>query len=163
MEAISVRGCPWRIYGSLMQNQTTFIIKSFVDEHKCCRSMKKRQATIESLANYYMECFRRNPDWKVKHMALNFQSKFFISLPRSKCYRVRTASLERLRGSMEEHYALLGPYLAELRKLLTVVGTDGNNTMFPISWVVVEGENFNSWRWFLSLLLDDLDISEGYG
>ncbi|WOL13715.1 hypothetical protein Cni_G22493 [Canna indica] len=178
MEAICVTGCPWRIYGSLMQNQTTFIIKTFVDEHKCCRSKKNRQATVEWLANYYMESFERNLDWKVKHMALDFQSKFFIPLPRAKCYRVRTTSLERLRGSVEEHYALLGSYLAELRKVnpislfsivcdrehtgffdgcrpiigldgcflktflggqvLTVVGTNGNNQMFPISWAVVE-------------------------
>ncbi|WOK93580.1 hypothetical protein Cni_G02280 [Canna indica] len=110
MEAICVRGCPWRIYGSLMQNETTFIIKTFVDEHKCCRSMKNRQATVEWLVNYYMKSFRRNPDWEVKHMAL------CIPLPRAKCYRVRTTALERLHGSVEEHYALLGPYLAELRK-----------------------------------------------
>ncbi|WOL14554.1 hypothetical protein Cni_G23334 [Canna indica] len=116
MEVTCVRGCPWRIYDNLMQNETTFIIKTFVDEHKCCRSMENRQATVEWLANYYMKSFRRNSDWGVKHMTLDFQSKFFISLPRAKCYRVRTAALERLGGSVEEHYALLGSYLAELLK-----------------------------------------------
>ncbi|CAL1394692.1 unnamed protein product [Linum trigynum] len=29
--------------------------------------------------------------------------------------------------------------------LLTAVGKDGNNQMFPIAWVVVEGENRDSW------------------
>ncbi|WOL04557.1 hypothetical protein Cni_G13278 [Canna indica] len=143
--------------------------------------MKNRQATVEWLSNYYMESFKE------------------IQIREAKCYRVITVALERLRGSVEEHYALLGPYLAELRKvnptflfsivcdseligappifkrlyigfdalkkgfldgcrpiigldgcflktflrgqLLTVVDTDGNNQMFPISWAVVEGEH----------------------
>ncbi|WOK97158.1 hypothetical protein Cni_G05866 [Canna indica] len=81
--------------------------------------MKNRQTTVEWLANYYMESFRRNPDWEVKHMALDFQSKFFIPLPRAKCYRVRTIALKRLRDYVEKYYALLWPYLAELRKALS--------------------------------------------
>ncbi|WOL07470.1 hypothetical protein Cni_G16211 [Canna indica] len=35
--------------------------------------------------------------------------------------------------------------------------------MFPIAWVVVEGENYDSWSWFLGLLFDDLGIDHGYG
>ncbi|XP_078438595.1 uncharacterized protein LOC144709064 [Wolffia australiana] len=35
--------------------------------------------------------------------------------------------------------------------------------MFPIAWVVVEGENQASWTWFISLLMTDLRIIDGYG
>ncbi|WOL05149.1 hypothetical protein Cni_G13875 [Canna indica] len=154
-------------------------------------------------------------------MTSDFQSKIFIPLPRAKCCKVRSAILERLRGSLEDHYALLDPYLAELRKvnprnifsiicdreftgappvfkrlyigfkllkrgfldgcrpiiavdgcflktflggqLLSTICTNGNNQMFSIAWAVVEGENFNSWRWFLGTLCGDLEIGEGYG
>ena len=34
-------------------------------------------------------------------------------------------------------------------QLLSVVGRDGNNQMFPIAWAVVEGENQDSWTWFI--------------
>ncbi|WOL20175.1 hypothetical protein Cni_G28978 [Canna indica] len=47
--------------------------------------------------------------------------------------------------------------------LLSAVGRDGNNQMFPIAWAVVKGENYESWSWFLRLLFDDLGIAQGYG
>ncbi|XP_057515640.1 uncharacterized protein LOC130797170 [Amaranthus tricolor] len=40
--------------------------------------------------------------------------------------------------------------------LLTAVGKDGNNNIFPIAWAVVETENVETWIWFLNLLVEDL-------
>ena len=48
-------------------------------------------------------------------------------------------------------------------QLLSVVGKDENNQMFPIAWAVVEGENQTSWTWFIQLLMGDLGISDGLG
>ena len=48
-------------------------------------------------------------------------------------------------------------------QLLSVVGKDGNNEMYPISWAVVEGENENSWTWFITLLAINLNMSCGNG
>eukprot|EP00256_Glycine_max_P068192 XP_025982787.1 uncharacterized protein LOC102664952 isoform X1 [Glycine max] len=47
-------------------------------------------------------------------------------------------------------------------QLLTAVGKDGNNQMFPIAYAIVESENYSSWKWFVDLLIVDLDgIQEG--
>ncbi|XP_078446359.1 uncharacterized protein LOC144715302 [Wolffia australiana] len=48
-------------------------------------------------------------------------------------------------------------------QLLSAVGNDGNNQMFPIAWAVVEGENEDSWTWFIELLIQDLGIADGIG
>ncbi|GJT69863.1 pentatricopeptide repeat-containing protein [Tanacetum coccineum] len=48
-------------------------------------------------------------------------------------------------------------------ELLTTVGRDGNNHIFPVAWVVVTIENKDNWSWFLELLVDDLEISSGFG
>ena len=48
-------------------------------------------------------------------------------------------------------------------QLLTAMGRDANNQMFPIAWAVVDVENKNNWCWFLSLLSDDLNLSNGLG
>ncbi|XP_031095225.1 uncharacterized protein LOC115999519 [Ipomoea triloba] len=45
-------------------------------------------------------------------------------------------------------------------QLLTVVGVDANNAMFPIAFAIVEGELKETWAWFLELLDQDLNISE---
>ncbi|WOL05379.1 hypothetical protein Cni_G14107 [Canna indica] len=116
MEAKCMGSCPWRIYGSWKQHEATFIIKSYEKIHKCSRSMSNRQTTVEWLSNYCLENFRSNPSWDVKLMSQDFQSKFFITLPKAKWYRVRSAALEKLRGSVEDHYTLLGPYVSELKR-----------------------------------------------
>ncbi|XP_031127717.1 uncharacterized protein LOC116029817 [Ipomoea triloba] len=43
-------------------------------------------------------------------------------------------------------------------QLLTAVGVDGNESIFPISYAIVENENKDSWKWFLSLLKKDLQL-----
>ena len=48
-------------------------------------------------------------------------------------------------------------------QLLTAMGRDANNQMFPIAWAVVDVENKNNWCWFLSLLGDDLNLDTGLG
>ncbi|CAN0846559.1 hypothetical protein LINGRAHAP2_LOCUS4509 [Linum grandiflorum] len=49
------------------------------------------------------------------------------------------------------------------RMLLSAVGKDGNNQMYPICWAVVEGENRDLWNWFLELLQEQLGMADGTG
>ncbi|XP_021806105.1 uncharacterized protein LOC110750138 [Prunus avium] len=53
---------------------------------------------------------------------------------------------------------LKGPYPGQI---LTAVGVNGNNGLFPIAYVVAEIVNKDSWIWFLSLLIEDLGIRNG--
>jgi len=41
-------------------------------------------------------------------------------------------------------------------QLLVAVGIDGNDGMYPIAFVVCEGENKDIWSLFLELLLADI-------
>ncbi|XP_057432753.1 uncharacterized protein LOC130725552 [Lotus japonicus] len=43
-------------------------------------------------------------------------------------------------------------------QLLSAVGKDGNNQMFPIAFAIVEAETRDSWEWFVALLLEDLNL-----
>jgi len=49
------------------------------------------------------------------------------------------------------------------RQLLSVVGGDRNNQMFPLAWAIVESENIQSRPWFLNLLANDLHTIDGIG
>ncbi|KAK8918817.1 hypothetical protein KSP39_PZI021402 [Platanthera zijinensis] len=46
--------------------------------------------------------------------------------------------------------------------LLCAVGIDGNNGMYPIAYAMVLRENTKSWHWFISLLMQDLNIENSY-
>lgn len=48
-------------------------------------------------------------------------------------------------------------------ELLTAVGRDGNNQVYPIAWGVVDVENKDNWQWFMELLVDDLGLQLGGG
>ncbi|KAL4560719.1 hypothetical protein LXL04_032873 [Taraxacum kok-saghyz] len=48
-------------------------------------------------------------------------------------------------------------------ELLTAIGRDADNHVYPIAWAVVDVENIDNWNWFLDLLVDDLDRGSGNG
>ena len=43
-------------------------------------------------------------------------------------------------------------------QLLTAIGIDGNDCIYPIAWAIVEVECYSSWVWFLTTLKTDLNI-----
>ncbi|GJT03256.1 multidrug resistance-associated protein 5 [Tanacetum coccineum] len=47
--------------------------------------------------------------------------------------------------------------------IITAIGRDGNNNIYPIAWVVVNVENKDNRSWFLELLGDDLDMPTSHG
>ncbi|KAH1063293.1 hypothetical protein J1N35_028280 [Gossypium stocksii] len=46
--------------------------------------------------------------------------------------------------------------------LLTAIGVDANDCIYPVAFAVVESENKQSWFWFLELLQRDLEINNSY-
>ncbi|XP_020158364.1 uncharacterized protein [Aegilops tauschii subsp. strangulata] len=44
-------------------------------------------------------------------------------------------------------------------ELLCAIGRDANNQMYPLAWAVVENETNITWKWFVGLLIKDLEIN----
>jgi hypothetical protein len=47
-------------------------------------------------------------------------------------------------------------------QILTAVGIDPNDCIFPVAFAVVEVEDTETWRWFLQTLKEDLGIENTY-
>ncbi|XP_058202873.1 uncharacterized protein LOC131317332 [Rhododendron vialii] len=45
-------------------------------------------------------------------------------------------------------------------QILTAIGVDPNNAMYPMAWVVVEKEDKETWGWFLTLIKMDCNIND---
>ncbi|KAL2929721.1 Early nodulin-12 [Bienertia sinuspersici] len=48
-------------------------------------------------------------------------------------------------------------------QLLAAIGRDGNDQMYPVAWAVVEGENNQSWEWFINEVKQSLQLNDGAG
>nr|GEV11332.1 reverse transcriptase [Tanacetum cinerariifolium] len=66
-------------------------------------------------------------------------------------------------GGPRSCIGLDGCFLKGLQKgqLLTCVGRDANDQMYPVAWAVVQVENNDTWSWFLKLLIEDLEMIDG--
>ncbi|CAN1153632.1 hypothetical protein LINPERPRIM_LOCUS14819 [Linum perenne] len=47
--------------------------------------------------------------------------------------------------------------------LLSAIGKDGNNQIFPLAWAVTEGETTSNWKWFVELVVEQLRLDQGNG
>lgn len=94
------------------------------------------------------------------------------------CIELEDVEAGEERGRFKRIYICLGPvkkgYLAGCRpiigldgchlkgpyggQLLTAVGMDPDDGMFPVAWSVVDAENTENWTWFIGKLKEDLNI-----
>ncbi|GJR62900.1 calcium/proton exchanger [Tanacetum coccineum] len=108
-----------------------------------------RQAVLDS--NSGSTC---HIDLEEKEDGLTYFKRFYVCF-----FGLKASWLEGCRKVI----GLDGCFLTHTCKgqLLTAMGRDANNQMFPIAWAVVGVENKNNWTWFLSLLSDDLNLDHG--
>ncbi|EPS64713.1 hypothetical protein M569_10068, partial [Genlisea aurea] len=109
--------------------------------------------------NYLAEVKRKNPDVRCvmrvqpsARVKKQFQRLYFCFGACRDGFLVSCRPLVGLDGCF-----LKGSFEDEL---LVAIGLDPNNSICPIAWAMVEGENKSSWTWFLNLLKFDLKISE---
>lgn len=56
------------MYGRVIPGEKTFKLKKFIKDHTCGRSHDVKQLDAKWIAKDYVEDFRSDRDWKVKHL-----------------------------------------------------------------------------------------------
>ena len=142
-----------------------------VSRQTCNRAKAEARRMIEGSLN---EHYHWLPAYVAELMARNRGSTFIMvndrdnpdSLLRFKrLYVCFEPLVEGFKAGCRRVVGLDGCFLKTTTKgqLLTAIGKDGNDQMYPIAWAVVEGENQNSWTWFIELLKENLEIIDGSG
>ncbi|XP_022156713.1 uncharacterized protein LOC111023558 [Momordica charantia] len=166
-ERVTVRcqdGCNWRLHASNRQDEY-LVRKDFninISRHQAYRARKiamhKLEGTVEmqyaKLRDYCEELWRSNPDssylLSVDRRQIHMQPIF------KSMYICLTACKNGFLQSCRPIIGLDGCHLKTTTQgqLLTAVGIDANEGIFPLALAVVDVESKESWTWFLENLLD---------
>ncbi|XP_062085604.1 uncharacterized protein LOC133791701 [Humulus lupulus] len=167
--------------GHNVDDTPTFVIKTYEAEHKCSRTNNNRFATSQWLSDKYLEEFKINEkigSYEEQYAALWDYAEEIKSTNRGSTVEFLTEMAENGVPRFKRMYicysglrdgfnvgcrpviGLDGCHIKGVHpgQLLTAVGVDRNNQMFPVAFAVVEIENKDSWSWFVNLLRIDLKI-----
>ncbi|KAI3522361.1 hypothetical protein L1887_00082 [Cichorium endivia] len=86
----------------------------------------------------------------VRALQDQLQKKYNVGFSMNKGFKACLRDFLGLDGAF-----MKGPFQGQI---LTAVGVDSNNGIYPLAYAIVETENTRSWKWFLECLGDDLDL-----
>nr|KAJ0218978.1 hypothetical protein LSAT_V11C300142140 [Lactuca sativa] len=208
--------CPFRVYVAWKYNERTFQIKSICNIHLCARNFNfGTLVSCNWLAKHYLKDIIMKPKMTLTEMKEDVLRMFSVNVSKGQCHRARTKAREMIEGKLEEHYAKVWDYAAEILRsnpgstckvgvdsnasgmnyfkrfyvclkafkdgwnrgcrrvlgldgcflkgqikgeLLTAVGRDADNHVYPIAWAMIDVDNKDNWTCFIELLVADLDL-----
>ncbi|XP_022003004.1 uncharacterized protein LOC110900421 [Helianthus annuus] len=113
-----------------------------------------------SLRDYVMELYRTNSGTTVKfvvepecnpHAPTRIFKRIYVCLGPLK---------EGFKECRRELLGLDGAFMKGPGQMLTAVGLDPNNGIYPLAYGIVEAENKDSWIWFPQCIKDNLDLPD---
>ncbi|GKA87817.1 hypothetical protein Tco_0809581 [Tanacetum coccineum] len=141
--------CPWALQISKVKNTKTWEVKTYTNEHKCLQSTEIHACTSKFLSKGIVEQIEKNPDIPIRALQDELQKKYELELRRANPGTRIKIKVER--DSDND--------LQTRVTMLTSVGLDGNNGIYPLVYAIVEKETTCSWTWFLECLGDDLGMT----
>ncbi|XP_050918716.1 uncharacterized protein LOC127136166 [Lathyrus oleraceus] len=175
-------GCKFYMRFSKRISNQFWQVVTLIEDHTCHRTVENKSAKTKWLINKFSSILRHSPYMKPSSLRVEVVKRWGVKLIHDQVYRAKRKAMELVAvmetmclkefvcleacktGFAKTCRPLIGLDACFLKrdyggKLMAAVGRDGNNQNFPISYVVVEAETKDSWQWFLSLLMPDL---EGY-
>ncbi|XP_021999683.2 uncharacterized protein LOC110897130 [Helianthus annuus] len=166
--SLEKEGGPPDVECSTLQDQVQKKYQISVSRYKVFRAksvaLKKIQGDYAMqytiLRDYCEELLRSNPGTTIK---IEVENCCNPASPTRQFKRIYICL-----GPLKEGFKLLGRELLGLDgcfmkgpfpgQILTAVGIDSNNGIYPVAYALVEAETLSSWTWFLECLGDDIRL-----
>ncbi|GJW38904.1 RNA-directed DNA polymerase, eukaryota, reverse transcriptase zinc-binding domain protein [Tanacetum coccineum] len=183
------KGCSFRLWAGWMQSEASFQIKTLVPTHTCSRNFNLGSlVTYKWIAKQFPVEVLKNPKISYRQMVADVREKFLINDYRDEILSTNPGLTVQLDvdimddgktlfkrmyicfkaikegwRSCRRVIGLDGYFLKSTCRgeLLTAMGRDSNNQMYPMAWAVVSIENSENWLWFLSNLGSDFKLGMG--
>ncbi|CAI9304035.1 unnamed protein product [Lactuca saligna] len=159
--------CPFRLWASWMKDEQTFQINSLREDHSCSRTFKLGSiVTYKWIGKQFVTDILESPKISLRKMKAMVSKLFNINVSVGQCRNAKRFALCEIEGVVDGWLdgcrKVIGIDRCFLKgickwELLSAVGRDGNNNIYPIAWAVVNVENKNTWKWFLDNLMGDID------
>ncbi|KAG8385589.1 hypothetical protein BUALT_Bualt03G0060900 [Buddleja alternifolia] len=145
--------------------------------HSYANTFDNKLAKFSYIAKRLEQMIRDNPHVSSDQLRNAISRKYGVEVSSAKVSRAKRAVIDKIVGLDSKQYDLLWDYCETVRARnlgslillrrkkdvepptfdkMYVMGRDGNDNMVLIAIAVVQVENHESWKWFLSVLLEDI-------
>ncbi|XP_071739245.1 uncharacterized protein [Rutidosis leptorrhynchoides] len=141
-----------------------------IHPQKAFRALQKAKKTLKGdykdqygdLRDYVIELRRSNPGSTVKIEVEDCHDPSSSTRVFKRIYICLGACNRGFRAIGRDLLGVDGAFMKEPASgfLLTDVGLDCNNGIYPLAYAIVESECLSSWTWFLELVASDLELNE---
>ncbi|XP_070047313.1 uncharacterized protein [Nicotiana tomentosiformis] len=158
--------CKWHILGSLEGHIWNFIVSSYYHVHKYFRATRNKMANKAWIAKHFKDKIINQPHIKLRKLQDLIKIKYGVYMEKSIYDRTKhqrptnPSNTFIVKTSKETIPGKEGVCKGEL---LSCIGKDGKNQMYPVAWAMVEKETKNTWSWFFRCLMHDLQLIESQG
>nr|GEV79656.1 hypothetical protein [Tanacetum cinerariifolium] len=166
--------CRWRIHDDILQDGVTFKVKKLLESHSCIWSNKggNKCATQGWIASVIKDKLKSDGDVSVTKLKKWLMKHYNVEVPYLRVFRGKEQAYTDMYGKWEDSFIMINAFKEEIHNknprsvvdtdfeisgkfngvLVAATGIDGNNSIFPVAYGVLESENTKSWTWFLNLL-----------
>ncbi|KAL6177755.1 hypothetical protein ACLB2K_049277 [Fragaria x ananassa] len=169
-------GCPFYMSASNVKRfgQDNMVVKTLNPQHICTPMVTSHFLTYRRVAEEVNERLLVDEDWSRKGIHKHIEDTYNMDIPMQTITREMDGPVRRFKmmyicfktckeGWMKGCMPLIrldGCHIKEHHPghLLTTIGIDANNEIFPIAYAMVERESEETWKWFLEYLQQDVKI-----
>ncbi|XP_013690286.1 uncharacterized protein LOC106394251 [Brassica napus] len=150
--------CSWRVCAEGLTGSSYFIIKKYVPDHSCAASNRKgsvRTASPKTVGTMIMHKYETAKEGLISNDIIQYMRMVYgVEISYSLAWDAREYAINAMKGIPEKVIVVDGTFLKSKYKgvLLVATALDGNSSLYPIAFEVVDSKNDLAWNWSMRQL-----------